>query len=159
MLDSYEKASLDILNCLKIDPTILIINAILFKTIIAISKSPNLSTYNCNSFQYISILEIVPHIYSEIEITLPYPSKKELSNHFITELVAGCGRTWIPVGSYDYQTTLHTKFQDDLNMTLWQRHVRATQSNDPIELTILSIDPVSSVREKASSRLKTNELK
>jgi len=160
MLDSYEKASQDILSCLKTNPMILIINAVLFKTIIAIAKQANLSTYNCTSFQVISILEIVPNIYSEIEITLPYPSKKDLTttNHFITELVAGCGRTWIPVGSYDYQRTLSTKFQDDLDMVHWQRYVRASESNDLIELTILSIDPTPSVRNKATSRLKTTYL-
>lgn len=156
-LDSYEKASLDILSCLRKDPTIFIVNGIVFRTTAAASKSAKMSTYDCGSFQYVSMLEIIPDIYHEIELALPYPSKDDLktTDHFITELVASCGITWVPISCHDYQRVLHTKFQDDLSMALWQRYIRAEQSNDPTELTILSIDPIPSIREKASSRLKT----
>jgi hypothetical protein len=157
ILTSYEKASQDILQYLKQDPTIFLIQAMLFRVVAAAASHSNLHSFNYRTYDHLSIIEIIPSIYRELEQALPYPDTPN-SNHFITELVVGYGTSWIPIVDSSYQHAINTNFRDDLDMSFWQRYLRSEKSNDKIELTILSIDPNQTVREKATSRLKTFDI-
>ena len=156
-LDKYEKASLDILKLLRQDPTVFIINALYFRTVVAIAQHNNIHAFDHSSYEYISILDMIPKIYEEIELALPYPTQNELTtpNHFVTELIAQYGESWIPTASLDYKKAQTISFCEDITMVSWQRYLRAKWSKDRRELTVLSVDPVLNIREVALSKLKT----
>ena len=152
-VNSYQKASTDILKYLKNDATIFVINSNNLKALL--SKATNKKETPFENNDYISILDILPNILSEIESCIPYPSQEDLSDsHFITELIASYGEIWIPTSSLDYKIT-ETNFCDSIEMVTWQRLLRAHKSNDLRELTVLSIDPNPKVRIAAKKRLKT----
>jgi len=152
-LDSYHKASVDIIDCLKTDLTIFIISSMNFKALLQNAK--NKKELNIKDHQYISITDIFPDIFSEIEDSLPFPTQIDLNtNHFATEFIASYGEYWIPVASIDYKIT-ETSFCEEITMVAWQRYLRAIKSKDIRELTVLSIDPNRKVREQAKKRLKT----
>lgn len=152
-LDSYQKASADVLKYIKKDPTIFVINSLDFRTLITIAKKKNDIPFDC--YEHISILDILPNVYAEIEECLPFPNKEELNQiHFATELVSSYGVFWTPILSKDYQLT-ESSFCESINMVTWQRYLRASKSKDMRELTVLSIDPNRKVRDLAKKRLKT----
>lgn len=152
-VDSYQKASSDIVEYLKQDPTILVINSKNFRSLLTLANVRPSVVINC--YDHISIFSILPDLLEEIENAMPYPTQEDLSStHFITELIASYGQIWIPVQSHDYILT-ELSFCDQLNMVTWQRYLRATKSNDERELTVLSIDPDLKVRKVAKKRLKT----
>lgn len=160
VLDSYEKAALYILAILKKDPGVLIINSENFLSTMTTGKSWSKTKFR--DFQSLEITTPFPDIINDLEKNIPYASPKEFisspyhsTRHFITELVMGYGDSWIPIASTDYQQTLNSSFRNEHTMSMWQRYVRATVSKDLPELTILSVDTNSNIREVAIARLKT----
>lgn len=157
ILDSYQKASQNIVDYLSEDPKILLINAFLFRLVAASATYSNLHLFDYKTFDHVLITDIIPNIFEEFKLASPYPSSKDLlaTSHFITELITGYGTTWVAVASLSYQHALKTNFRDDFNMIYWQRYIRAESSTDPLELTLLAVDPNQLVRDKATYRLKT----
>ena len=154
-LDSYERASLDILENLRQNPEVLLLNHMIFRTIISFAKENKNYTLDVRNFDYVNMIEIVPSLFQEIQDALPFPDQKDLqSTHFVTELINSYGRAWVPVASHDYQSAISTSFIENIYMMEWQRYLRAKISKDRVELSILSVDPSRRVREKAIKTLK-----
>lgn len=157
-LDSYEKASLNILEYLKKDPEILVIDWVSFNYLIYLAQGlvPSILGVKREPLFYVSIFDVIPNVFSEINRALPYPDSVSLRDkHFTTELISCYGEAWIPLGSPDYQMVLEVSYLDEVDMLTWQRYVRASLSKDEIELTALLVDPDETVRCLATRRLKT----
>lgn len=159
--DSYEKASLDILSYLKADPEVLVLDWVGFNYLIYLATGNNammrsIVSHKRTAMTQIVVTELIPNIFSEIQASLPYPDRQVLRDkHFVTELIGYYGEAWIPVGCPDYGLTLKTSFLDNIDMVEWQRYLRAYNSKDKTELTVLSVDPSEKVREQALRQLKT----
>lgn len=155
LLDSYQKATQDIVKLLKTDPQIFVIEAFQFRSIISLANPSN--QIKVASYQYYNIYDLVSDFDNKIGAGLPFP-KYEVDTHhpaeFTTELIASTAISWVPIASIDYQKTNST-FINQLELVGWQRYLRAVKSTDETELTVLSIDPNKKVRDQALSKLKT----
>ena len=152
-LDSYKKASLDILAYLEEEPTIFILNSLLFRMVMALGSPKR--NYECSTFEHLDLLGLIPTIYQDIRSCIPHPLEGDLSkDHFVTELISTYNTVWIPVSALDYQITN----EDEIDLSTlkeWQKILRARKSTSLNELVVLSIDPSTLVRNAARKSLKT----
>jgi hypothetical protein len=156
MLESYEKMSFEVLQFLKQDPTIFLINSLLFRTVIVLARENRIASFNSLSFDHINIFSILPQLNQQIENDPPQQlSGSAFTYHFGIELIGQFGVSWIPVCSPIYINTMNTNYCNDLEMLHWQRMLRTQISQSKEELLLLTLDNDSDVRQSAIKKIKT----
>ena len=170
ILDSYEKAALDVLEQFKSSSLIFVISGLPLKMVISLAIGDlNLfahraELYNFNSLQVVDITKVIPDILTKIQAAVPFPEEKQrkvltstqqISQDFVIEFISQYGISWVPVESHIYQFTLNNSALDNPNMEDWQKYIRADLSLDKDELIYLLTDASSKVRSRALKRFKT----
>lgn len=149
---SYEKACKDILRYFNVSTKIVVIEPNRFRILMLLLKAPTQTQVTFAAYSVVDIQSLIPHLIDKMSNS---------QNHWepgLTALITEYAQAWIPHGSPDYTAVINQTFLERSNMDTWQRGIRASISTDRIELTNLSLDPDSHVREIAQKRLKEFEL-